>query len=144
MPNIFSRRAAKGLGRPVLDIRVLDAYRPAAGKSTRSNTASTIIRTWPVAKCAKLFDALRKAVLELDACVTEEFLKLYAGLQGRDQLCRRRAAGPPTAFVARICRSMRSTIRAGSVWTSPTSAVGATAMSKIGLSSLDDLPPSWV
>lgn len=68
--------ATKVWAAPTLDSGVLDAYRPAAVKAGQQygiddhpHLASGPMR--------ELFEALRKAVLELDPCVTEEYLKLY-------------------------------------------------------------------
>lgn len=68
--------ATKVWAAPTLDSGVLDAYRPAAVKAGQQYgiddhpyLASGAMR--------ELFEALRKAVLELDPCVTEEYLKLY-------------------------------------------------------------------
>lgn len=63
-------------GAPQLPVDVLEAYRPVATKpgqqysiGDHANLATGSIRD--------LFEALRKAVLALDPCVNEEFLKLY-------------------------------------------------------------------
>jgi len=68
--------AAKVWNAPQLAGDVLDAYRPAATKpgqqyaiSDHPNLVGGPMR--------ELFEALRKAVLALDPCVSEEFLKLY-------------------------------------------------------------------
>ncbi|MDR0776238.1 MAG: DUF262 domain-containing protein [Azonexus sp.] len=68
--------ATKVWASPQLPPDVFDAYRPAAAKtgqqysiSDHSFLASGLMR--------ELFDLFREAVLALDPCVTEEFLKLY-------------------------------------------------------------------
>lgn len=68
--------AAKVWNAPQLAVDVLDAYRPAAAKpgqqyaiSDHPNLVGGPMR--------ELFEALRKAVLALDPCVSEEYLKLY-------------------------------------------------------------------
>jgi predicted transport protein len=61
---------------PQLTTDVLDAYRPAPAKPGQQYSISDHMHlvTGPM---RELFDALRKAVLALDPCVSEEFLKLY-------------------------------------------------------------------
>lgn len=68
--------AAKVWGAPQLADDVLNAYRPAAAKpgqqygvADHAHLATGSVRD--------LFEALRKSVLALDPCVSEEFLKLY-------------------------------------------------------------------
>lgn len=73
----LAKEAAKVWAAPVLDIGVLDAYRPAAGKSAPQQYSIDDHPHLVGGPMRELFEALRKAVLELDACVTEEFLKLY-------------------------------------------------------------------
>jgi len=72
----LSLEAAKVWGAPQLPADVLDAYRPAVAKpgqpyalADHPYLAFGQLRT--------LFDTFRKAVLALDPCVSEEFLKLY-------------------------------------------------------------------
>lgn len=72
----LANEAAKVWTCPQVASEVLATYRPAATKVTQHYTisdhpqlASGAMRT--------LFDALRQAVLGLDPCVSEEFLKLY-------------------------------------------------------------------
>ena len=68
--------AVKVWGAPHLANDVLDAYRPAAAKPSQSYSAAdhAHLVTGPM---RDLFEALRKSVLALDPCVSEEFLKLY-------------------------------------------------------------------
>ena len=82
--KVRARRLAEiGVGvwsAPKLEPAILDAYRPKAGATNSGYSIddhpyllSTSMRT--------LFDAFRKAVLELDPCVSEEFLKLYVAFR---------------------------------------------------------------
>lgn len=73
----LAKEAAKVWAAPVLDGAVLDAYRPAAGKGAPQQYSIDDHPHLAAGPMRELFEALRKAVLELDACVTEEFLKLY-------------------------------------------------------------------
>lgn len=68
--------AAKVWGAPQLAHDVLEAYRPAAAKPGQqySLTDHPHLSVGPM---RDLFEALRKSVLALDPCITEEFLKLY-------------------------------------------------------------------
>lgn len=68
--------AAKVWGAPQLANDVLNAYRPAAAKSglQYSVVDHAHLTTGPM---RELFEALRKSVVALDPCVSEEFLKLY-------------------------------------------------------------------
>lgn len=68
--------ATKVWGAPQLANDVLDAYRPVAAKSGQqySVTDHTHLTTGPM---RELFEMLRKSVVALDPCVSEEFLKLY-------------------------------------------------------------------
>lgn len=68
--------ATKVWAAPMLDSGVLDAYRPAAVKAGQQYGIDDhpYLASGPM---GTLFEALRKAVLELDPCVTEEYLKLY-------------------------------------------------------------------
>lgn len=61
---------------PKLRSDVLDAYRPQAVKGGQQYSIDDhpYLASGPI---RELFEALRQAVLELDPCVTEEFLKLY-------------------------------------------------------------------
>lgn len=68
--------AAKVWNAPQLAVDVLDAYRPAATKSGQQY-AITDHPHLVGGLMRELFEALRKAVLALDPCVSEEFLKLY-------------------------------------------------------------------
>lgn len=68
--------AAKVWGAPQLAHDVLEAYRPSAAKPGQqySLTDHPHLSVGPM---RDLFEALRKSVLALDPCITEEFLKLY-------------------------------------------------------------------
>lgn len=68
--------AAKVWGAPKLVDDVLDAYRPASAKPGQQYSVSDHMHlvTGPM---RDLFETLRKSVLALDPCVSEEFLKLY-------------------------------------------------------------------
>lgn len=68
--------AAKVWGPPQLADDVLDAYRPATAKPGQQYSVAdhTHLTVGPM---RDLFVALRKSVLALDPCVSEEFLKLY-------------------------------------------------------------------
>ena len=72
----LAAEAAKVWTAPQLAADVLDAYRPAAAKVGQQYTITDHphLASGPM---QGLFDALRKAVLALDPCVNEEFLKLY-------------------------------------------------------------------
>ncbi|MGJ0485203.1 MAG: GmrSD restriction endonuclease domain-containing protein [Methylomicrobium sp.] len=61
---------------PQLEPDVLDAYRPSATRSGQQYSIEDhpYLISGPV---RELFEAFRQAVLALDPCVTEEFLKLY-------------------------------------------------------------------
>jgi uncharacterized protein with ParB-like and HNH nuclease domain/predicted transport protein len=72
----LARKAAKVWSAPFLADDVLAAYRPAATKPGQQY--SIVDHPYLVNGLMRnLFNALRHAVLELDPCVTEEFLKLY-------------------------------------------------------------------
>lgn len=68
--------ATKVWGAPQLANDILDAYRPVAAKPGQqySVTDHAHLTTGPI---RELFEALRKSVVALDPCVSEEFLKLY-------------------------------------------------------------------
>jgi uncharacterized protein with ParB-like and HNH nuclease domain/predicted transport protein len=68
--------ATKVWGAPLLADDVLDAYRPAAAKPGQQYSVMdhAHLTTGPI---RELFEALRKSVVALDPCVSEEFLKLY-------------------------------------------------------------------
>lgn len=68
--------AAKVWGAPQLAHDVLEAYRPAAAKPGQQY-GLTDHPHLSVGPMRDLFEALRKSVLALDPCITEEFLKLY-------------------------------------------------------------------
>ena len=68
-------QAAKVWTAPTLESSVLDAYRPkAAAAAVYSIEDHRHLVSGPM---REVFEALRKQVLALDPCVTEEFLKLY-------------------------------------------------------------------
>ncbi|UCU95235.1 DUF262 domain-containing protein [Hydrogenophaga taeniospiralis] len=68
--------AAKVWGAPQLAHDVLEAYRPAAAKFGQQYSLTDHPHL-SVGMMRDLFEALRKSVLALDPCITEEFLKLY-------------------------------------------------------------------
>jgi len=72
----LSLEAAKVWGAPQLPADVLDAYRPAVAKPGQPYALADhpYLAFGPL---RTLFDTFRKAVLALDPCVSEEFLKLY-------------------------------------------------------------------
>lgn len=72
--------AAKVWGAPQLADDVLEAYRPAAAKPGQQYSVAdhTHLVTGPM---RDLFETLRKSVLALDPCVSEEFLKLYVAFK---------------------------------------------------------------
>lgn len=72
----LAKEAAKVWAAPSLDSGIVEAYRPAAASTGQQYS----IDDHPVLVSGAmrvLFDALRKAVLDLDPCVTEQYLKLY-------------------------------------------------------------------
>ena len=74
-----NRLAAEALNvwrSPQLASDVLDAYRPAATKTGQAYSIQDHPHLGVGAVC-DLFNALRQAILALDPCVNEEFLKLY-------------------------------------------------------------------
>lgn len=73
----LAKEATKVWAAPALDGAVLDAYRPAAGKGAPQQYTIDDHPYLAAGPMRGLFDTLRKAILALDACVTEEFLKLY-------------------------------------------------------------------
>jgi uncharacterized protein with ParB-like and HNH nuclease domain/predicted transport protein len=76
-----SRLASVGEGvwaAPRLRIDVLEGYRPRKTEKTPSSySIDDHLHLAPGTPTRKLFEALRKELLALDPCVTEEFLKLY-------------------------------------------------------------------
>ena len=62
---------------PKLDTTLLETYKPVAGKTGPSYSISDHQYLAEGSPARTLFDALRKEVLALDPCVSEEFLKLY-------------------------------------------------------------------
>jgi uncharacterized protein with ParB-like and HNH nuclease domain/predicted transport protein len=72
----LAAEAVKVWPAPRLAADVLSAYRPAAAKAGQSYGVADHphLATGPV---RVLFEELRKAILALDACVSEEFLKFY-------------------------------------------------------------------
>lgn len=68
--------AAKVWAAPQLPADVLDAYRPATAKPGQQYSIDdhSFLASGPM---RELFELFREAVLSLDPCVTEEFLKLY-------------------------------------------------------------------
>ncbi len=74
--DILSKQAAQVWPRPEIDVEALERYRPKVTKR-----ASYSIEDHPTlndgAPMQSLFQALRKEIVALDPCVTEEFLKRY-------------------------------------------------------------------
>lgn len=68
--------AAKVWGAPQLTDDVLDAYRPAVAKPGQQYSVADHTHL-VTGSMRDLFETLRKSVLALDPCVSEEFLKLY-------------------------------------------------------------------
>lgn len=62
---------------PSLPAEVLDAYRPNVTERGRGYTVEDHAQLAEGQPMRPLFEELRKEVLALDPCVTEEFLKLY-------------------------------------------------------------------
>lgn len=73
----LAKEATRVWAAPALDGAVLDAYRPDAGKGAPQQYTIDDHPHLASGPMREIFEALRKAVLALDACVTEEFLKLY-------------------------------------------------------------------
>lgn len=72
----LAREAAKVWGTPELEADVLDAYQPQPAKAAHAYS----INDHPhlaASPMRELFEALRQAIVALDPCVSEEFLKLY-------------------------------------------------------------------
>lgn len=68
--------AAKVWGTPHLPADILEAYRPATAKPGQQYSMADHANL-NIGPMRELFEALRKAVLALDPCVSEEYLKLY-------------------------------------------------------------------
>jgi uncharacterized protein with ParB-like and HNH nuclease domain/predicted transport protein len=68
-------RAVKVWSSPLLPPDILDAYRPKSTAITRYTIDDHPNLLGPLMR--PVFESFRKAVLELDPCVSEEFLKLY-------------------------------------------------------------------
>jgi uncharacterized protein with ParB-like and HNH nuclease domain/predicted transport protein len=62
---------------PYLSGEVLNAYKPQIDRAPSSYSIEDHIHLAPSTPSRELFEALRKELLALDPCVTEEFLKLY-------------------------------------------------------------------
>ncbi len=74
--NRLAADATKVWGVPQLADDILNAYRPAAAKPSQQYSVAdhTHLTIGPI---RELFEELRKSILTLNACVSEEFLKLY-------------------------------------------------------------------
>lgn len=72
----LAKEVAKVWAAPSLDSGIVDAYRPASASTVQQYSIDDhpFLASGPM---RALFDALRKAVLDLDLCVTEQYLKLY-------------------------------------------------------------------
>jgi uncharacterized protein with ParB-like and HNH nuclease domain/predicted transport protein len=73
----LSRKAADVWTAPFLPAEVLQSYRPAKVATGAKYTVEDHKHLAEVGRSRRLFEAVRQAVLALDPCVTEEFLKLY-------------------------------------------------------------------
>ena len=72
----LANEAAKVWISPQLALDVLDAYRPSASKSGQQYSLEDHPHLM-VGPIRELFEAFRQAVVAMDPCVTEEYLKLY-------------------------------------------------------------------
>ena len=73
-----SPQSPSAFGRPPhLTSEVLDAYKPKTEKASSLYSIEDHMHLAAGTRSRELFDALRKELLALDPCVTEEFLKLY-------------------------------------------------------------------
>lgn len=72
----LAQEATKVWPAPLLSADVLDAYRPAAIKTGQQYSINDHPHLAP-GPMRELFEVLRQAILALDPCVSEEFLKLY-------------------------------------------------------------------
>lgn len=72
----LAQDATKVWAAPSLDSDTLNAYRPIVADAGQKYSIADHphLTSGPM---SKLFEALRKAILELDPCISEEFLKLY-------------------------------------------------------------------
>lgn len=70
----LAERAVAGWPPPALEPAILEAYKPKAPTAGYTIDDHPHLATGPL---REVFEALRKQVLALDPCVTEEFLKLY-------------------------------------------------------------------
>ncbi|MFT5155188.1 MAG: hypothetical protein ACI841_005199 [Planctomycetota bacterium] len=73
----LSLKAADVWTAPFLPAEVLQPYRPAKAATAAKYTVEDHKHLAEVGRSRRLFEAVRQAVLALDPCVTEEFLKLY-------------------------------------------------------------------
>ncbi len=77
----LAQQAAKVWAAPALAAEVLESYRPARPERAATYTLGDHKHLVGGGYSRVLFDALRKEVLALDPCVTEEFLKLYVAFK---------------------------------------------------------------
>ena len=75
--NKLAAIAAGVWGRPTLPADVLDTYRPGPERRANSYSMEDHPNLAPGAAMRGLFEAFRTAVLAIDPCISEEFLKLY-------------------------------------------------------------------
>lgn len=130
--------AAKIWRAPQLEADVLDAYKPTSSKlrqqfsiGDHAYLASGTVRD--------LFDALRKAILALDPCVSEEFLKLYVAYKAETNFV---DIVPQAKRLLLILNISIADIEDPKGLCRDISNIGSWGNGdvEIGLSSLDDLP----
>ena len=73
----MAQQAAKVWSAPALAAEVLEAYRPTKPEKIAAYTIEDHKHLKDDGPTRRLFEAFRKKVVELDLCVTEEFLKRY-------------------------------------------------------------------
>jgi len=77
----LAQQAAQVWSAPALAGEVLEGYRPIRPEKAATYTLDDHKHLAEGGDSRELFDALRKEVLALDPCVTEEFLKLYVAFK---------------------------------------------------------------
>ena len=73
----LAKQAITAWPAPSLALEVLDNYRPKKQQTEKSNYSIESYSHLSKGNIRVLFEAFQKAVLALDSCVTEEFLKFY-------------------------------------------------------------------
>ena len=99
---------------PAIRNEALVDYKPSSANSAPSYAIDDHPYLSSGAKSRELFDALRKELLALDPCVTEEYLKLYVAYKAETNF----VDVVPQASRLRLSLNMRfisSTIRVGSL-----------------------------